>query len=151
MVAEQWLCHPGHQDHPAVGENFNGPTDRIPVRQVLEGLGVKHIYEVDTYRQSELTELVRTAMENQEFSVVIARHPCMLKFTRNARKKPGYRAKHVHIDQALCNRAHACVAFFGCPSFSRDGKGEVTVNRDLCIGDGSCLQTCPARAVEKPR
>jgi indolepyruvate ferredoxin oxidoreductase alpha subunit len=141
----------GHQDHPAVGENFNGPTDRIPVRQVLEGLGVKHIYEVDTYRQSELTELVRTAMENQEFSVVIARHPCMLKFTRNARKKPGYRAKHVHIDQALCNRAHACVAFFGCPSFSRDGKGEVTVNRDLCIGDGSCLQTCPAGAIEKPR
>jgi indolepyruvate ferredoxin oxidoreductase alpha subunit len=34
----------GHQDHAASGRNFNEPTEKIPVRQVLEGLGVKHIY-----------------------------------------------------------------------------------------------------------
>ena len=141
----------GHQDHAAVGENFNGPTDKVPVRQVLEGLGVKHIYEVDTYQQSRLTELVETAVNNPEFSVVIARHPCMLKFTREARRKPGYQARQVHIDQKLCNQTHACVATFGCPTFTRHTDGKVTINPDLCIGDGSCLQTCPTRAIEKPR
>ena len=141
----------GHQDHAAVGKNFNGPTDKVPVRQVLEGLGVKHIYEVDTYQQSRLTELVETAVNNLEFSVVIARHPCMLKFAREAKRKPGYQLKQVHIDQTLCNQAHACVASFGCPTFSRHTDGKVTINPDLCIGDGSCLQTCPTRAIEKPR
>lgn len=141
----------GHQDHAAVGKNFNGPTDKVPVRQVLEGLGVKHIYEVDTYQQSRLTELVETAVNNLEFSVVIARHPCMLKFAREARRKPGYQLKQVHIDQTLCNQTHACVASFGCPTFSRHTDGKVTINPDLCIGDGSCLQTCPTRAIEKPR
>jgi indolepyruvate ferredoxin oxidoreductase alpha subunit len=141
----------GHQDHAAVGENFNGPTDKVPVRQVLEGLGVKHIYEVDTYQQSRLTELVETAVNDPEFSVVIARHPCMLKFTREARRKPGYAARQVHIDQKLCNQTHACVATFGCPTFTRHTDGKVTINPDLCIGDGSCLQTCPTRAIEKPR
>jgi indolepyruvate ferredoxin oxidoreductase alpha subunit len=140
----------GHQDHAAVGKNFNGPTDKVPVRQVLEGLGVKHIYEVDTYQQSRLTELVETAVNNLEFSVVIARHPCMLKFAREARRKPGYQLKQVHIDQKLCNQVHACVASFGCPTFSRHTDGKVTINPDLCIGDGSCLQTCPTRAIEKP-
>jgi len=140
----------GHQDHAAAGRNFNGPTDKIPVKQVLEGLGVKHIYEVDTYQQAKLTELVKEAVANSEFSVVIARHPCMLKFTREARKKPKYTAKQVHIDQVLCNQAHACVASFGCPTFTRHPDGSVTVNPDLCIGDGSCLQTCPTRAIEKP-
>ncbi len=141
----------GHQDHAAAGKNFNGPTEKIPVRQVLEGLGVKHIYEVDTYQQAKLTGLVKEAVKNPEFSVVIARHPCMLKFTREARRKPKYKGKQVHIDQELCNQTHACVASFGCPTFTRDPNGRVTVNSDLCIGDGSCIQTCPTQAIEKPR
>ena len=141
----------GHQDHAAAGRNFNGPTDKIPVRQVLEGLGVKHIYEVDTYQQAKLTGLVKEAVANPEFSVVIARHPCMLKFTREARKKPNYIGKQVHIDQELCNQTHACVASFGCPTFTRHPDGRVTVNADLCIGDGSCIQTCPTQAIGKPR
>jgi indolepyruvate ferredoxin oxidoreductase alpha subunit len=141
----------GHQDHAAVGQNFNGSTNKVPVRQVLEGLGVKHIYEVDTYQQSKLTERVKTAVSNPEFSVVIARHPCMLKFTRNARRKSGYQAKQVHIDQELCNQVHVCVASFGCPTFTRHKDGTVTINRDLCIGDGSCLQTCPSQAIQKPK
>lgn len=141
----------GHQDHAAVGENFNGPTEKVPVRQVLEGLGVKHLYEVDTYQQSKLTELVKAAVDNPEFSVVIARHPCMLKFTREARRKPGYQVRQVRIEQDLCNQKHVCVASFGCPTFTRHDDGKVTINPDLCIGDGSCLQTCPTRAIEKPR
>jgi len=139
----------GHQDHAASGRNVNGPVEAIPIRRVLEGLGVQHIFEIDTYRQKELTEILRQALGVDGFRVVIARHPCMLLFTRNQRKKSGYKARHVQIDQEKCARIHACVSEFACPSFSRAADGSVTVNRELCIGDGSCLQTCPAGAITR--
>ncbi|MEA3232999.1 MAG: thiamine pyrophosphate-dependent enzyme, partial [Thermodesulfobacteriota bacterium] len=141
----------GHQDLPASGKNVNRETDVIPVRNVLEGLGVKNIYEIDTYRQSKLTDLVKQAMADEAFSVVIARHPCMLKFDREQRRKPGFQRRQVDIDQENCKQIHECVEVFGCPSFARGKNGRVKINTDLCIGDGSCLQTCPASAITAPK
>jgi indolepyruvate ferredoxin oxidoreductase alpha subunit len=138
----------GHQDHAASGRNFNEPTEKIPVRGVLEGLGVKHIFEVDTYQQARLTELVRQAMEIDEFSVIIARHPCMLKFMREQRRRPGFTPRHVEIDPGTCQRLHECIEKFACPTFTRRTDGSIFINTDLCIGDGSCIQTCPVSAIK---
>jgi len=140
----------GHQDHAASGKNVNQETDVIPIRKLLEGLGVKNIYEIDTYQQSKLTDLVKQAMANKNFSVVIARHPCMLKFDREQRRKSGFQRRQVDIDQDKCKRIHECVEVFGCPTFTRSENGRVGINPDLCIGDGSCLQTCPASAITAP-
>lgn len=139
----------GHQDHAGSGRNFNEATEAIPVRKVLEGLGVRHIFETDTYKQQELSEMMRQALALDSFSVVIARHPCMLLFTRNQRRKSGYTDRHVHVDQSRCGRIHSCVQDFGCPSFTSAPDGSVTVNPELCIGDGSCLQTCPNQAITR--
>lgn len=137
----------GHQDHPATGRNFNDTTEKIPIRKVLEGFGIDPIYEIDTYNQSGLTDLVKKALENDGFSVVIAKHPCMLKFIREQRRKPGFEKGRVAIDQDRCDRLHVCVDKFGCPSFQKNSDGAVTVTADLCIGDGSCIQTCPKEAI----
>ena len=141
----------GHQDHPGSGRNFNDITEKIPIRQVLEGLGVKRIYEVDTYQQAKLTEMVKQAVADETFSVVIAKHPCMLKFTREQRKKSGYTPRRVAIDQEICEQIHECVAQFACPTFTRMSDGRIEVNHDLCIGDGSCVQTCPVGAISSPK
>jgi len=141
----------GHQDHAASGRNFNEVTEAIPVRRVLEGLGVKHIFETDTYKQQELAEMMRQAMALDTFNVVIARHPCMLLFARQQRKKSGFTPHPVTIDQEQCAKIHTCVQKFACPSFSRAADGTVTVNRELCIGDGSCIQTCPTKAITRER
>ena len=141
----------GHQDHPGSGRNFNDITEKIPIRQVLEGLGVKRIYEVDTYQQAKLTEMVKQAVADETFSVVIAKHPCMLKFTREQRKKSGYTPRRVAIDQEICEQIHECVAQFACPTFTRMSDGRIEVNHDLCIGDGSCVQTCPVGAISSPQ
>ncbi|MCK4987852.1 MAG: indolepyruvate ferredoxin oxidoreductase subunit alpha, partial [Desulfobacterales bacterium] len=141
----------GHQDHAASGRNFNEPTDKIPLRRVLEGLGVEHIYETDTYQQSKLTEMVKEAVDINAFSVVIAKHPCMLKFTREQRRKPGYQPRKVDIDQQKCERFYECIEKFACPTFTRTDDGRVKINPDLCIGDGSCLQTCPVQAITPPQ
>ena len=90
----------GHQDHAASGHNFNEPTDKIPLRRVLEGLGIRHVYEIDTYQQAKLTEMVKEAVNISGFSAVIARHPCMLKFTREQRRKPGYKDLPAKLNEA---------------------------------------------------
>ena len=141
----------GHQDHPASGRNFNDASEKIPIRRVLEGLGVDSIFEADTYNQERLTEIVKQAVAVDGFSAVIARHPCMLKFTRLAKRKLGYKLWQVDVDQQICAQIHTCVAAFGCPTFVRSEDGRIEINKDLCIGDGSCIQVCPRKAIATPK
>ncbi len=138
----------GHQDHPASGRNFNDVVEKIPIKQVLQGLGIKKIWETDTYSQKRLTEMMKEAIREEGFKVIIARHPCMLKFTREHRKKGSFKPHPAMVKQDICTRAHECVEVFACPSFQREGDGSVWVTNDLCIGDGSCLVTCPSSALE---
>lgn len=128
----------GHQDHAG---------SVIPVENLLKGLGIESITSCDTYNQSKLTELVKASLDIKGISVVIAKHPCMLKFTRLQRKKPGFVQKHVDIDPETCTQTHDCVERFGCPTFIRRPGGSIGINPDLCIGDGSCRQTCPQNAI----
>ena len=87
-------------------------------------------------------------MGHKGFAVVIARHPCMLKFMRERRRNsPGLKTQQVNVAQGSCARHYVCVADFSCPSFIRNQDGSVTVNKELCIGDGSCMQTCPSQAI----
>ncbi|MFP4548054.1 MAG: thiamine pyrophosphate-dependent enzyme [Fidelibacterota bacterium] len=134
----------GHQPHAGTGEI----GAKVPLQKLLETMGVKFLRRVDTYKQSELTEHIKEALEYKGFSVVIASHPCMLKFTRQQRKKPNYKPRHVNLDQDICNQTYECIEKFGCPTFTRHEDGSVTINEDLCIGDGSCIQTCPVSAIK---
>ena len=110
---------------------------------------MKNIREVDAYRQAELTALVREALAEPGFKVIIARHPCMLKLTREARRRAGaaWKVRQVRVDPDTCVKNHECIERFACPSFQAREGGAVEVCRDLCIGDGSCRQTCPAGAL----
>jgi indolepyruvate ferredoxin oxidoreductase alpha subunit len=141
----------GHQDHAATGHNFNEPTDKIPIRNVLEGFGIKNIYETDTYDQKKLTELTIQAVSDKGFSVVIAKHPCMLKYNREQRRKPDFVPRKVDIDKKSCTQINNCIEKFACPTFTRKDNGDIETNHDLCIGDGSCIQTCPSKAITSPK
>jgi len=127
----------GHQEHAG---------DKIPIRKVLEGLGVENIYEIDTYRQKELTETVKKAIDTDSFNVIIARHPCMLKFMKIQRRKNRTISTQVKIGEK-CVPHFECISNFACPSFQISENDQVTVNEELCIGDRSCMQTCPVSAI----
>ena len=134
----------GHQPHPASGE----VSAKIPIKGILESIGIEFIRDVDTYNQKKLTKYMKEALDHVGFSVVIARHPCMLKFTREHRGTESYNPSNVQIDQEKCRQIYECVEKFGCPSFAKLETGKVNVNKDLCIGDGSCIQTCPVNAIQ---
>ncbi len=137
----------GHQPRPGTGE----VGEKIPLVPLLEALGVKFIREADTYNQGKLASHIKEALDYNGFSVVIASHPCMLKFTRQRRRKqPGAALPKVQIDQNTCDLSTVCIEQFGCPSFMRNEDGSISVNEELCIGDGSCRQTCPAKAILFP-
>jgi indolepyruvate ferredoxin oxidoreductase alpha subunit len=72
----------------------------------------------------------------------------MLKMTREARRKPNFVPRRVRLSQETCEKIHECVESFACPTFQRAGDGTVTVSPELCIGDGSCIQVCPVKAIE---
>ena len=137
----------GHQDHPGVGRNFREPVEAIPIRKVLEGLGVTKIWECDTYQQEKLQSMVEEALAAPGFKVVIARHPCMLKFTRQQARAGKPRIAPVRISEK-CDLQKSCISRFGCPTYQFTQDGKVRVETDLCIGDGSCRPTCPRGAIE---
>lgn len=136
----------GHQGHPGAGHNFNGPTERIPIRRVLEGIGITNIREIDAYAQAKLEEAVQEAIIEDGFKIIIAKHPCMLKVMRerNAAGTPVPPPVEITID---CNQNYTCVNSFACPTFQRNADGNIIIHNDLCIGDGSCRQTCPTKAI----
>ena len=136
----------GHQPHAASGEI----SEKIPIQGVLEALGVKFLRNVDAYDQKALGTALRQALDHRGFAVVIARHPCMLKFVRQQRKKGAFSPLQMKVVET-CNRSYVCVEQFACPSFVRNPDGSVTVHEDLCIGDGSCMAVCPVGALQLPK
>jgi indolepyruvate ferredoxin oxidoreductase alpha subunit len=138
----------GHQPRAGSGE----VGDRINLTQLFETLGAKFIRDVDAYHQTQLTQHVREALDHRGFAVVIARHPCMLKFVRQRRAQAGgFKPRQVQVNQERCDRLRVCVSEFGCPSFIANDDGRITVHPDLCIGDGSCMPTCPVEAIDRPQ
>jgi hypothetical protein len=114
---------------------------RHPGGKVLEVIGVTDIAEVDTYNQKALTAAWRRPW-TAPAQCVIARHPCKLKFARS-RGEAWIQAQHVSVDSGRCtlpgSASNGSAALLS--GGARDGR--VTVNDDLCIGDGSCIR--PAR------
>lgn len=134
----------GHQEHAG--------SSVISIKAVLQSLGAEFFGEIDTYKQTELTETVRQALAHKGFSVLIAKHPCMLKFTRDRRHKGILPQSEAVIDSGLCQNIRSCISEFACPSFTVNREtDEVYVNDELCIGDGSCLQTCSVEAISLKR
>lgn len=73
----------GHQ--PTAGSGEFGQKLNIP--DILHALGVEHVASVDAYLQDQLKEKMRESLALPGFSVVIAKHPCMLKFLREKARK----------------------------------------------------------------
>jgi indolepyruvate ferredoxin oxidoreductase, alpha subunit len=55
--------------------------------------------------------------------------------------------KIVAIDQDICTGCNICIEQFSCPSFQREQDNSITINRELCNNNGSCIQVCPHQAI----
>lgn len=135
----------GHQDNPGTGKTLMGAdTVKMDLKKLVEGLGLKHVYEIDSYDLKGVDELIKREVERDEPSVIIARNPCMLLPELKKAKKDKY-----YIDAEKCTGCKMCVQL-GCPAISYDTKNrKAAINEQLCVGCTLCVQSCNFDAIHK--
>jgi len=144
IVDNSCLAMTGGQ-HVASSEfGFNyKPENKLEIAKVCEAIGVKDIVTVDAYEFENLEKAILNAVNADTNSVVIVEKPCVTKF--KLPKGPLY-----SIDQELCTQCRKCIKI-GCLAIEskkgKDGKVEIVINEDLCVGCGLCSTACKFDAI----
>jgi indolepyruvate ferredoxin oxidoreductase alpha subunit len=135
----------GHQDNPGTGKTLMGEDSlKFDLERLVKGLGIEHVYSVDTYNLEEVANLIKRETERDAPSVIIARRPCILLPEMKKKKFDKY-----EIDENKCTGCQMCVKL-GCPAISFDKeKKKARINKSLCVGCSLCFQVCKFGAIKK--
>lgn len=127
----------GHQPHPGTGRNMMGQfVDKVSIKKVLEGIGVKKIVTVDPLDLQASVDAVKECACMRGVKAIIFKSPCI------AITKP--QGKMEISDKCiLCKK---CIREIGCPAIITKG-GKVLIDESLCTGCGLCSQICPVAAI----
>ena len=134
----------GHQIHPGVNTEPMGiERTRIPIENVVRGLGVKDIHVVKPYKLKKTMESIQKAMEYDGISVIISEELCPLfaKATKQFKKSKPFRINH-----DKCKNHRDCLNLLACPAMYLEGD-RVEIDKNACIGCAVCAQVCPENAI----
>lgn len=146
IVDNSCLAMTGGQQVASSEFGFNYKEEnKLEIAKVCEAIGVKDIVTVDAYQFDELENAILTAVKAETNSVVIVKKPCVTKF-----KLP--KDTPYCIDQDLCTQCRKCINI-GCLAIEskkgKDGKVEIVINEDLCVGCGLCSTACKFDAIKR--
>jgi indolepyruvate ferredoxin oxidoreductase alpha subunit len=132
----------------------------LDIEKALQGVGVRWIRKVGSYKVEDLVAILREAMTTEEvgLKVIIADGECQLE--RQRRLKPqvaqqlnaGERVVRTRfgIDEDVCTGDHSCIRLSGCPSLTIKPNPSplrtdpvATVNSG-CVGCGLCGENAHA-------
>ncbi len=133
----------GHQDNPTTGKTIRGEaTKQVNLIKLCEGLGVEHIVVADPFDTKSFENVVKTEVERDDVSVIIAQRPCALLKTV---KYTG----HCEVNEEKCKKCKMCMKL-GCPAISVNNEtGAVSIDKTQCNGCSLCTGVCPFGAIEK--
>ncbi len=78
----------GHQPNPGIEITPPGyDKPRIPIEDVVKGLGIKAVYKINPYKKKDSIESLKEALSRDELTVVIAEAPCILYYRKVGGKK----------------------------------------------------------------
>jgi len=145
IVDNSCLAMTGGQHIASSEFGFNyKPENKLEIAKVCEAIGVKDIVTVDAYEYENLENAILNAVYAPTNSVVIVQKPCVTKF-----KLPKGNVRY--IDQDLCTQCRKCINI-GCLAIEskkdKDGKVEIVINEDLCMGCGLCPTACKFNAIK---
>jgi indolepyruvate ferredoxin oxidoreductase, alpha subunit len=136
----------GGQQHPGSGSNLIDDVNiKIPIEQVVKGLGVQHMIVADTYDYNATLDQLKSALNHEGPSVLIARNPCAL-----FPAKRGVDPYTVVEDD--CTGCGNCLRI-GCPAISNSGKKTdrglaiARIDPAACTGCTLCQQVCKDDAI----
>ena len=130
----------GHQNNPTTGYTIRGEeTKQVNLIALCKAVGIEHVVVADPFDVKEFEKVVKTEVEREEPSVIIAQRPCALL------KSVKYTG-HCKISDK-CKNCKLCMKL-GCPAISiKDGKP--FIDETQCNGCGLCINVCPFGAIEK--
>ncbi len=131
----------GHQDNPTTGYTIRKEeTKQVNLISLCKSIGVERVVVADPFDLKNFEQVVKTEVEADEPSVIIAQRPCALLKTV---KYTG----HCKIGDN-CKKCKLCMKL-GCPAISEDGNGGVKIDITQCNGCGLCVNVCPFNAISK--
>lgn len=131
----------GHQDHAATGKTLKGEeTYAIDLAALCHSVGVKNVIEISSFDVVGLEETIRTAVNGDELTVIIAKAPCVL---LKGQKFPN----RCEVDPDACKKCGACMKI-GCPAMTRGADGKVRIDATMCNGCGLCRSYCKFGAIK---
>ena len=131
----------GHQQHAATGFTLKGEeTKAIDLAELCRAIGVKNVLEINAFDVDGLTAAIKTAVNGDELTVIIAKAPCAL---LKGQKFPN---KCV-CDETKCVKCGMCLKI-GCPAISKTENG-VKIDETMCNGCGLCQSYCKIGAIQK--
>ncbi len=150
----------GQQFIPSTGKNFKQHETGMSIRKALEGMGVKWVRTVTTYRVSKMVKALRDALTTKQggLKVIIADSECQL--ARQRRIKPQIREQlkrgervvrtKFGVDEDLCTGDHSCIRLSGCPSLTVKPSPDplradpIAHVNEGCVGCGLCGEVADA-------
>ena len=150
----------GQQFIPSTGKNFRREPTGMTIRAALEGIGVKWLKTVTTYRVSTMVSTLRNALttDDKGLKVIIAESECQL--ARQRRIKPQIREQLARgervvrtkfgVDEDTCTGDHSCIRLSGCPSLTVKPSTDplkldpVAHVNEGCVGCGLCGEVADA-------
>ena len=130
----------GHQEHPGTGLTARGEKARkVDLEALVRAVGVEDVQVVDAFDLVAIESALRTAIDRDEPSVVIARGACILK----VRGRHGWAA----VDAEMCDGCAACIRT-GCPAISF-ADNRARIDAEMCVGErcAVCVAVCPEQAI----
>jgi indolepyruvate ferredoxin oxidoreductase alpha subunit len=134
----------GHQPHPGVEMTPPGwDKPSVSIEAIVRACGVEQVAVVNPINLGKTKNAIKEALDSNKLSVILAKAPCPLYAKRMLRAKQ----KRAFSVGAECNTdCTECVDTFGCPAIIRnpapDTGTTVTIDDNLCIGCGVCIQIC---------
>ncbi len=130
----------GHQNNPTTGYTIKGEeTKQVNLISLCKAVGIEHVTVCDPFDVKAFEKVVKTEVEREEPSVIIAQRPCALLKTV---KYTG----HCEITEN-CRNCKMCMKL-GCPAITvKDDK--VVIDSTQCNGCGLCINVCPFHAIVK--
>jgi indolepyruvate ferredoxin oxidoreductase alpha subunit len=131
----------GHQQNPATGLTIKGePTRQVDLKKLCEALGVARVSVCDPFDLEAFKKLVKTEVDADEPSVIIAQRPCAL--LKTAKLSGRY-----VIARDNCKGCAQCTRH-GCPAINTAG-GRPFIDAAQCVGCGYCAVLCKFNCIKK--
>ena len=131
----------GHQDNPTTGKTIRGEaTKQVDLLALCKAVGIDRVTVADPFDLKNFEAVVKTEVERDEPSVIIAQRPCaLLKYVKYS--------GHCSITDK-CKKCKMCMKL-GCPAISETPEGGVKIDLTQCNGCGLCTGVCPFGAIVK--